>query len=170
MRMISDLGPKHSKTNAFLFQIGPKSVEMYNRAQFSSVAQSCLTLCDPVNRSTPGLPVHHQLPEFTQTGVHRVGDATQPNDWQMDKQFYFHKFMNHGQLMLLTQICGSLWSLRLSREIHSTSLNIGTEYVFSGLRLGHAFCRSSSPRQQPSAPKNQRHLITKYPMLHVSVY
>ena len=43
--------------------------------QFSSVAQSCPTLCDPVNRSTPSLPVHHQLPEFTQTCVHRVSDA-----------------------------------------------------------------------------------------------
>ena len=42
--------------------------------QFSSVAQSCQTLCDPMNCSTPGLPVHHQLPEFTQTHVHRVGD------------------------------------------------------------------------------------------------
>ena len=42
---------------------------------FSIVAQSCLTLCDPMNRSTPGLPVHHQLPEFTQTHVHPVGDA-----------------------------------------------------------------------------------------------
>ena len=47
--------------------------------QFSSVAQSCLTLCDPMNCSTPGLPVHHQLPEFTQTHVHRVGDAIQPS-------------------------------------------------------------------------------------------
>ena len=47
--------------------------------QFSSVAQSCLTLCDPMNRSMPGLPVHHQLPEFTQTHVHRVGDAIQPS-------------------------------------------------------------------------------------------
>ena len=45
--------------------------------QFISVAQSCLTLCDPVNRSTPGLPVHHQLPEFTQTHAHQVGDAIQ---------------------------------------------------------------------------------------------
>ena len=45
--------------------------------QFSSFAQSCLTLCDPMNRSTPGLPVHHQLPEFTQTHVHRVSDAIQ---------------------------------------------------------------------------------------------
>ena len=46
--------------------------------QFSSVTQSCLTLCNPMNRSMPGLPVRHQLPEFTQTHVHRVGDAIQP--------------------------------------------------------------------------------------------
>ena len=46
---------------------------------FSSVAQSCLTLCDPMNRSTPGLPVHHQLLESTQTHVHWVGDAIQPS-------------------------------------------------------------------------------------------
>ena len=47
--------------------------------QFSSVAQSCPTLCNPMNCSMPGLPVHHQLPEFTQTHVHRVGDAIQPS-------------------------------------------------------------------------------------------
>ena len=50
-----------------------------NSVQFSSVAQSCSTLCDPMNHSMPGLPVHHQLPEFTQTHVHRVGDAIQPS-------------------------------------------------------------------------------------------
>ena len=49
------------------------------KAQFSSVAQSCPTLCDPMNRSTPGLPVHHQLPESTQTHVYQVGDAIQPS-------------------------------------------------------------------------------------------
>ena len=47
--------------------------------QFSSVTQSCPTLCDLMNYSTPGLPVHHQLPEFTQTHIHRVGDAIQPS-------------------------------------------------------------------------------------------
>jgi len=47
--------------------------------QISSVTQSCPTLCDPMNRSMPGLPVHHQLPEFTQTHVHRVSDAIQPS-------------------------------------------------------------------------------------------
>ena len=48
-------------------------------SQFSSVTQSCPTLCNPMNRSTPGLPVHHQLLEFTQTHVHRVSDAIQPS-------------------------------------------------------------------------------------------
>ena len=48
--------------------------------QLSSVAQSCPTLCDPMNRSTPGLPVHHHLPEFTQTHVDRVSDAIQPSN------------------------------------------------------------------------------------------
>ena len=52
---------------------------LLNSVQFSSVAQSCLTLCDPMDCSTPGLPVHHQLPEFTQTHVHRVSDAIQPS-------------------------------------------------------------------------------------------
>ena len=47
--------------------------------QIRSVTQSCPTLCKPMNRSTPGLPVHHHLPEFTQTHVHRVGDAIQPS-------------------------------------------------------------------------------------------
>ena len=47
--------------------------------QFSSVAQSCLTLCNPMNHSTPGLPVHHQLPESTKTHVHWVSDAIQPS-------------------------------------------------------------------------------------------
>ena len=47
--------------------------------QIRSVAQSCPTLCDPMNHSTPGLPVHHQLPEFTQTHVHQLSDDIQPS-------------------------------------------------------------------------------------------
>jgi len=52
---------------------------VFSSVQFSSVTQSFTTLCDPMNRSTPGLPVHHQLPEFTQTHVHQVSDAIQPS-------------------------------------------------------------------------------------------
>ena len=56
-----------------------QSVKRNIIVQFSSVAQSCPTLCDPMNHSTPGRPVHHHIPEFTQTHVHRVGDAIQPS-------------------------------------------------------------------------------------------
>ena len=52
---------------------------LQSSVQFSSVTQSCLTLCNPMNRSMPGLPVHHQLLEFTQTHIHRVSDAIQPS-------------------------------------------------------------------------------------------
>ena len=57
----------------------PLGLTSFSSVQFSSVAQSCPTLCNPMNRSTPGLLVHHQLLEFTQTHVHWVGDAIQPS-------------------------------------------------------------------------------------------
>ena len=65
--------------------MGPKRVQsrqlfyLSDSVQFSSVAQSCPTLCDPMNLSTPGLPEHHQFPESTQTHVHQIGDAIQPS-------------------------------------------------------------------------------------------
>ena len=62
----------------FLPSIFPASGS-FRSDQIRSVAQSCLTLCDPMNCSTPGLPVHHHLPEFTQTHIHRVSDAIQPS-------------------------------------------------------------------------------------------
>ena len=55
------------------------AAHMIHYSFLSSVAQLCLALCDPMDLSTPGLPVHHQLPEFTQTHVHRAGDAIQPS-------------------------------------------------------------------------------------------
>ena len=61
-----------------LQQIMPHELTSHRRFQFSSVAQSCPTLCDPMDCSMPSLPIYHQLPEFTQTHVHRVGDAIQP--------------------------------------------------------------------------------------------
>ena len=66
----------HSFSMVKLFQLWI-SFEVF--LQFSSVAQSCPTLCDPMNHSTPGLPVHHQLPEFTQTHIIQVSNAIQPS-------------------------------------------------------------------------------------------
>ena len=64
--------------------------------QFSSVAQSCLTLCDPVDCSMPGLPVHHQFPEFTQTHAHRVGDPIQPSHPLLSISPAFNLAQNQG--------------------------------------------------------------------------
>ena len=68
----------HSLMNTW---VASKHIDGFNlfSDQIRSVVQSCPTLCDPMNRSTPGLPVYHQLPEFTQTHVRRVSDAIQPS-------------------------------------------------------------------------------------------
>ena len=76
--------PENSKETSLFYSLNHKVdppegllSEFTASDQIRSVAQSCPTLCDPMNRSTPGLPVHHQLPEFTQTHIHRVSDAIQ---------------------------------------------------------------------------------------------
>ena len=63
----------------FLFTSMQAAHKNWASVQFSSLAQSCPALCDPMNRSTLGLPIHHQLPEFNQTHVHWVSDAIQPS-------------------------------------------------------------------------------------------
>ena len=72
---------KSEKINAIQAYSGQMTTELNwpHSVQFSSVTQSWPTLFNPKNRSTPDLPIHHQLPEFTQTHVHRVGDAIQPS-------------------------------------------------------------------------------------------
>ena len=65
--------------NVGIFLVPSKVRWFPNSVQFSSIIQLCPTLCDPMDCSTPGLPVHHQLPEFTQTHVHWVSDAIQPS-------------------------------------------------------------------------------------------
>ena len=73
----------HSVSHPSLFPLPLVSffpdISLSHKHQIRSVAQSCPTFCDPMNRSTPGLPVHHQLSEFTQTHVHQVSDAIQPS-------------------------------------------------------------------------------------------
>ena len=69
----------HMQKNQSLSHTHCMECVYHTQVQFSSVAQSCPTLCDPMNHSTPGLPVHQQLLKFTQTQVHRVSDAIQPS-------------------------------------------------------------------------------------------
>ena len=85
--MVVDFLKNNNKTDVFLkenitdiiYPINLHEAMANIQIQFSSVAQSCLNLCIPMNRSMPGLPVHHQLPEFTQIHVHLVSDAIQPS-------------------------------------------------------------------------------------------
>ena len=93
-----------------------------NLLQYSSVTQSCPTLCDPMNHSSPGLPVHHQLPEFTQTHVYRVSDAIQPSQNRCSLNVIHFPVPTHGGNLILsitfliiglipptvTDCCGSL--------------------------------------------------------------
>ena len=86
IEMMLDKKAKFPVMCFYLNSNGCKAVETtyninntFGPVQFSSVTQSCPTVCDPMNRSMPGLPVHHQLPEFTQTRVHQVSDAIQPS-------------------------------------------------------------------------------------------
>ena len=95
--------------------------------QFSSVAQSCLTLCDPMDYSMPGLPVHHQLLEFTQTHVHPVGDAIQPSHPLLS---LFPPAFSLSQLQGLFKWVSS--SIRWPKY-WNFSFSIGPPNVYSGL-------------------------------------
>ena len=75
---------------------GSSGADIQKAFQFSSVAQSCLTLCDPMNCSMPGLPVHHQLPELAHTHVHQVGDAIQPSHPLSTPSPAFNLSQHHG--------------------------------------------------------------------------
>ena len=103
----------------------------FSSVQFSPVAQSCPTLCDLMNHSTPGLPIHHQLPESTQTHVHWVGDAIQLSHPLSSP---FPPALHHGMLLLLlllsrvsrVRLCEipqtAPLSLRFSRQEHWSGL------------------------------------------------
>ena len=75
----SDMTERLTHPSVFHTEVTRENYGCHTNHTFSSVAHLCLTLCNPMNHSMPGLPVHHQLPEFTQTHVHQVGDAIHPS-------------------------------------------------------------------------------------------
>ena len=94
--------------------------------QFSSVAQSCLSLCNPMDCSTPGLCVHHQLPEFTQTHAHWVSDAIQPSHPLLSPSPPTFNLSQHQDLFR--------WALHIKwTKDWSFGLSISTSNEFSGL-------------------------------------
>ena len=83
--------------------------------QFSSVTQSCLNLCDPMGCSTPALPVHHQLPRFTQTHVHQVGDAIQPSHPVIPFSSCLQSFPASGSFQM-SQLFASVLEFQLQHQ------------------------------------------------------
>ena len=109
-----------------LFPVCSKVIQLYIsfffqiifHYQISSVAQSCPSLCDPMNRSTPGLPVHHQLPEFTQTQVHRVSDAKNIEYSSLCYTVQFsHSVMSNSLWPPWTAACQPYLSITNSRSL-----------------------------------------------------
>ena len=95
-----------------------------NLVQFSSVTQSCLTLCDPMDCSTPVFPVHHQLPEFTQTHVHWVGDAIQPSHPVIPFSSHLQSFPASGSFPVSQFFTSSGQSIGVSASASVLPMNI----------------------------------------------
>ena len=95
--------------------------------QFCSVAQSCPTLCDPMDCSTPGFPAHHQLPELTQTHVHRIGDAIQPSHPLVPFSSCLQSFPASGSFPM------SQFFTSGGKNIGISSLSISPSNEYSGL-------------------------------------
>ena len=92
--------------------------------QFSSVAQSCLTLCDPMECSTPGFPVHHQLPELTQSHVHPVSDAIQPSHPVVPFSSRLQSFPASGSFQMSQLFTSGGQSIRASALASVLPMNI----------------------------------------------
>ena len=114
---------------------------------FTLVTQSCPTLCDPMNLSTPGLPVHHHLPEFTQTHIHRVGDAIQPSH-PLSSPFpsapnpsqhqSLLQWVSHGMLLYFLRSLSSytnFWDLSLAMNNSMQLPALGSHILFSSRGL-----------------------------------
>ena len=135
-----------------------KNQWLYNTVsvQVSSVAQSCPTLCDPMNRSTPGFPVHHQLPEFTQTTVHRVRDAIQPSHPMLSP---FPPAPNPSQHQGLFQ--GLCSAHQVAKVLESDSASVLPTNIQGWFPLGWTGLISFCPRDsQESPPRPQFETIT----------
>ena len=119
--------------------------------QFSSVAQLCPTLCDPMNRSTPGLPIHHQLLESTQTHIHWVGDAIQPFHPLSSPSPAFNISQHQGSLPVSQFFASGGQSTGVSTSASALSKNIQDWFP-----LGLTGLISCSPRDsQESSPTPQ---------------
>ena len=101
----------------------------FTKIQFSSVAQSCLTLCNPMNRSMPGLPVHHQLPEFTKTHIHRVSDTQIHWHSNQDQIIFFWLRVYVAEFSLSRPLTEFISVIKVTQKAVLPSGHIGTIWM-----------------------------------------
>jgi len=107
---------------------------LVSSVQFSSLAQSCLTLCNPMDCSTPGLPVHHQLPESTQTRVHWVGDAIQPlHHLSSPSPLTFNLSHHQGLFKWVSSSHQAAKVLQFHLQHHFSQWTLRTDFLYDGL-------------------------------------
>ena len=124
---------------------------IFSSIQFSSLAQSCPTLCDPMNRTTPGLPVHHHLLEFTQTHVHRVCDAIQPSHPLLSPSPPAPKPSQHQSLFQFVNSSHEVAKvLELQPQHHSFHRNPRVDLLQNGL-VGSPCSPRDSQESSPTA-------------------
>ena len=123
---------------------------MITSVQFRSVTQSCLTLCDPMDCSTPGLPVQHQLPEFTQTHVHWVSDAIQPSH-PLSSPFSpaFNLSQHQGLFQWVRSSHQVAKVLEFQLQHQSFQWIFRTDFLQDGL-VGFPFCPKDSQESSPT--------------------
>ena len=129
---------------------------IFDHVQCSSVAQSCLTPCDPMNRSTTGLPVHHQLPEFTQSHVHRVSDAFEPSHPRLSPSAPASNPSQHQSIFnesILSMRWPKYWSFSISiipsKEIQGSSPSEWTGWIsLQSKGLSRVFTNTTVPKHQ----------------------
>ena len=120
------------------------------QVQFSSVTQFCLTLCSPIECSTPGFPVHHQLLGFTQTHVHWVGDAIQPSHFLSFPSLPAFNLSQHRGLLEWIRFSHQVAKV-LEFQLQSFQLIFRTDFLHDGLVLSPCCPRES----QESSPTSQ---------------
>ena len=120
--------------------------------QFSSVTQLCLTLCDPMNHGTPGLPVHHQLPEFTQTHFHWVSDAIQPSHPLASPSPPAFSLSEHQGLFKWVSSSHQVAKvLKFQLQHQSFQWTLRTDFLYDGL-IGPA-CHSRDSQESSPTPQ-----------------
>ena len=123
----------------------------YKYSQFSSVAQLCLTLCDPMDCSMPGLPVHHQLPEFTQTHVHHIGDAVQPSHPLLSPSPAFSVSQHQDLFKWVSSLHQLAKVLEFQLQNQSFQWTFRTDFLYDGL-VGSP-CSSRDSQESCPAPQ-----------------